>query len=203
MSDLLRRTLAHAVEIETVLAGGLWKTHADPSQVENAIINLAVNARDAMDEKGKLTIETANSYLDEAYAAAHPEVKAGQYAMIAVTDTGAGMSPDIMAQAFEPFFTTKPAAKGTARAQPGVRLRQAIRRSRQNLFGAPRRHDDQDLSSPFSRFGRSGAADKGGRQERCPGNQNRPARGGRRPRACFDGRHAAGTRLHGHRGRQR
>jgi len=113
MSDLLRRTLGHAVEIETVLAGGLWKTHADPSQVENAIINLAVNARDAMDEKGKLTIETANCYLDEAYAAAHPEVKAGQYVMIAVTDTGAGMPPDIMAKAFEPFFTTKPAAKGT------------------------------------------------------------------------------------------
>ncbi|MDX8442190.1 CHASE3 domain-containing protein [Mesorhizobium australafricanum] len=113
MSDLLRRTLGHAIEIETVLAGGLWKTHADPSQVENAIINLAVNARDAMEEKGKLTIETANCYLDEAYTAAHPEVKAGQYVMIAVTDTGAGMPADIMAKAFEPFFTTKPAAKGT------------------------------------------------------------------------------------------
>ncbi len=113
MSDLLRRTLGHAIEIETVLAGGLWKTHADPSQVENAIINLAVNARDAMDEKGKLTIETANGYLDEAYATAHPEVKAGQYVMIAVTDTGAGMPPDVMARAFEPFFTTKPLSKGT------------------------------------------------------------------------------------------
>ncbi|TGV74125.1 response regulator, partial [Mesorhizobium sp. M00.F.Ca.ET.149.01.1.1] len=90
-----------------------WKTHADPSQVENAIINLAVNARDAMDDKGKLTIETANCHLDEAYAAAHPDVKAGQYVMIAVTDTGAGMSSDIIAKAFEPFFTTKPAAKGT------------------------------------------------------------------------------------------
>ncbi|RUW33027.1 response regulator, partial [Mesorhizobium sp. M2A.F.Ca.ET.015.02.1.1] len=113
MSNLLRRTLGHAIEIETVLAGGLWKTHADPSQVENAIINLAVNARDAMDEEGKLTIETANCHLDEAYAAAHPEVKAGQYVMIAVTDTGAGMAADIMAKAFEPFFTTKPATKGT------------------------------------------------------------------------------------------
>ncbi|PBC07253.1 histidine kinase [Mesorhizobium sp. WSM3859] len=113
MSDLLRRTLGHAIEIETVLAGGLWKTHADPSQLENAIINLAVNARDAMDEEGKLTIETANCHLDEAYAAAHPEVKAGQYVMIAVTDTGAGMPVDIMTKAFEPFFTTKPAAKGT------------------------------------------------------------------------------------------
>ncbi|RUX08109.1 response regulator, partial [Mesorhizobium sp. M2A.F.Ca.ET.037.01.1.1] len=113
MSNLLRRTLGHAIEIETVLAGGLWKTHADPSQVENAFINLAVNARDAMDEEGKLTIETANCHLDEAYAAAHPEVKAGQYVMIAVTDTGAGMAADIMAKAFEPFFTTKPATKGT------------------------------------------------------------------------------------------
>ncbi|RWD69577.1 response regulator, partial [Mesorhizobium sp.] len=113
MSNLLRRTLGHAIEIETVLAGGLWKTHADPNQVENAIINLAVNARDAMDEEGKLTIETANCHLDEAYAAAHPEVKAGQYVMIAVTDTGAGMAADIMAKAFEPFFTTKPATKGT------------------------------------------------------------------------------------------
>ncbi|RWL42106.1 MAG: response regulator [Mesorhizobium sp.] len=113
MSDLLRRTLGHAIEIETVLAGGLWKTHADPTQLENAIINLAVNARDAMDEEGKLTIETANCHLDEAYAAAHPQVKAGQYVMIAVTDTGSGMPADIMAKAFEPFFTTKPAAKGT------------------------------------------------------------------------------------------
>ncbi|MGX8008142.1 CHASE3 domain-containing protein [Mesorhizobium sp. ORM8.1] len=113
MSDLLRRTLGQGIEIETVLAGGLWKTHADPSQVENALINLAVNARDAMDEKGKLTIETANCYLDEAYAAAHPEVKAGQYVMIAVTDTGAGMPPDVIARAFEPFFTTKPLTKGT------------------------------------------------------------------------------------------
>ncbi|MEZ2329987.1 CHASE3 domain-containing protein [Mesorhizobium sp. RCC_202] len=113
MSDLLRRTLGQAIEIETVLAGGLWKTHADPSQVENAVINLAVNARDAMDEKGKLTIETANCYLDEAYAADHPEVKAGQYVMIAVTDTGTGMPPDVIARAFEPFFTTKPLTKGT------------------------------------------------------------------------------------------
>ncbi|TPN82052.1 response regulator [Mesorhizobium sp. CU2] len=113
MSDLLRRTLGQAIDIETVLAGGLWKTHADPSQVENAVLNLAVNARDAIGEKGKLTIETANGYLDEAYAATHPEVKAGQYVMIAVTDTGTGMTPDVIARAFEPFFTTKPINKGT------------------------------------------------------------------------------------------
>jgi CheY-like chemotaxis protein len=113
MSDLLRRSLGETIRIETVLAGGLWKTHADPSQIENAILNLAVNARDAMGEEGKLTIETANSHLDDGYAAAHDEVVAGQYVMIAVSDTGSGMSPDVIAKAFEPFFTTKPVNKGT------------------------------------------------------------------------------------------
>jgi CheY-like chemotaxis protein len=113
MSDLLRRALGETIRIETVLAGGLWKTHADPSQLENAILNLAVNARDAMDDNGKLTIETANSHLDDGYAATHPEVKAGQYVMIAVSDTGTGMPADVMERAFEPFFTTKPVNKGT------------------------------------------------------------------------------------------
>lgn len=113
MSDLLRRALGETIRIETVLAGGLWKTHADPSQIENAILNLAVNARDAMDDNGKLTIETANSHLDDGYAATHPEVKAGQYVMIAVSDTGTGMPADVMERAFEPFFTTKPVNKGT------------------------------------------------------------------------------------------
>ncbi|MES0007484.1 CHASE3 domain-containing protein [Mesorhizobium sp. M0062] len=113
MSDLLRRALGETLRIETVLAGGLWKTHADPSQLENAILNLAVNARDAMGEDGKMTIETANSHLDEGYAATNAEVKAGQYVMIAVSDTGAGMPADVMERAFEPFFTTKPVDKGT------------------------------------------------------------------------------------------
>lgn len=113
MSDLIRRALGETIRIETVLAGGLWKTHADPSQIENAVLNLAVNARDAMGDDGKLTIETANSHLDESYAAAHAEVAAGQYVMIAVSDTGSGMTPDVMAKAFEPFFTTKAVNKGT------------------------------------------------------------------------------------------
>ncbi|WP_214469740.1 CHASE3 domain-containing protein [Mesorhizobium sp. dw_380] len=113
MSDLLRRVLGEGIRIETVLAGGLWKTHADPSQIENAILNLAVNARDAMGEDGKLTVETANSHLDDSYATTHPEVTAGQYVMIAVSDTGEGMPADVMAKAFEPFFTTKPVNKGT------------------------------------------------------------------------------------------
>jgi CheY-like chemotaxis protein len=113
MSEMLRRTLGETISVETVLAGGLWRTHADPSQVENAILNLAVNARDAMPEGGSLTIETANCHLDDGYAASHAEVTAGQYVMIAVTDTGAGMTPDVLAKAFEPFFTTKPVSKGT------------------------------------------------------------------------------------------
>ncbi|HEX6011017.1 MAG TPA: response regulator, partial [Geminicoccaceae bacterium] len=113
MSDLLSRTLGEHVEIETVLGGALWLTLADPNQLENALLNLAVNARDAMPEGGKLTIETANAHLNELYAADNAEVVAGQYVQIAVSDTGAGMSRAVMAQAFEPFFTTKDAGHGT------------------------------------------------------------------------------------------
>jgi signal transduction histidine kinase len=113
MSDMLGRTLGEPIRIETVLAGGLWRTHADQSQLENAVLNLAVNARDAMPDGGKLTIETANCHLDDLYASQHAEVPAGQYVMVAVTDTGTGMPPEIVAKAFDPFFTTKPVDKGT------------------------------------------------------------------------------------------
>jgi CheY-like chemotaxis protein len=114
VSELLRRTLGEAIALEAVLAGGLWPTFADGNQLENAILNLGVNARDAMPSGGKLTIETANSYLDDAYVDAIAEpVTAGQYVMIAVTDTGVGMSRSALERAFEPFFTTKEAGKGT------------------------------------------------------------------------------------------
>jgi signal transduction histidine kinase/CheY-like chemotaxis protein/CHASE3 domain sensor protein len=113
MTDLLRRTLGESIDVECVIAGGLWNTLIDPSQVENAILNLAINARDAMREGGKLTIEVANAFLDDAYALQHTEVVAGQYVMAAVSDTGSGMSPDTIARAFEPFFTTKPEGRGT------------------------------------------------------------------------------------------
>ncbi len=113
MSELLRRTLGENIHMETVLSGGLWKTHADPGEIENAILNLCVNARDAMPEGGKLTIETANCFLDDAYASDHPEVPAGQYVLVAVSDTGTGMTKETILRAFDPFFTTKPTGKGT------------------------------------------------------------------------------------------
>ncbi|MGE0750011.1 MAG: ATP-binding protein [Variibacter sp.] len=112
MSDLLRRSLGETIQFETVLAAGLWRTVADPNQLESALLNLAVNARDAMGEGGKLTIETANTYLDEAYAE-RADVNAGQYVMFAVTDTGTGMSAEVRGKAFEPFFTTKSSGVGT------------------------------------------------------------------------------------------
>jgi len=113
MSELLHRTLGEAIRLETVLAGGLWRVHVDPSALENSLLNLAVNARDAMTEGGRITIETANAHLDDAYVRANPVAEAGQYVMIAVTDSGSGMLPEVVAKAFDPFFTTKAAGKGT------------------------------------------------------------------------------------------
>jgi len=113
LSELMRRTLTEAVQIEIVLGGGIWKTFVDGNQLESVLLNLAVNARDAMPDGGKLTIETANASLDYDYAAHHPGIPAGQYVLIAVTDTGIGMSAETIAQAFEPFFTTKPVGMGT------------------------------------------------------------------------------------------
>lgn len=112
MSAMLRHALPD-VQPETILAGGLWRTFADPNQLENVILNLAVNARDAMAGGGRLTIETANCHLDERYAAGHMGVPAGQYVMIAVSDTGSGMAEDVIAKAFDPFFTTKAVGRGT------------------------------------------------------------------------------------------
>src|SRR6185295_3826828 len=113
MEEVLRRTIPESIRMEFVRAGGLWSIHADPNGLESAIVNLAVNARDAMPDGGKLTIETANAYLDDPYAVAHAEVAAGQYVLIAITDTGHGMTPEVSARAFEPFFTTKTVGAGT------------------------------------------------------------------------------------------
>lgn len=113
MDDLLRRALGEAIEIESVVAGGLWNTAVDPHQLENVILNLAINARDAMPDGGKLTLELSNATLDDDYVLALPDVPAGQYVMLAVTDTGTGMSPDVMERAFDPFFSTKREGEGT------------------------------------------------------------------------------------------
>jgi len=123
MDPLLRRTLGTGIEIETVLAGGLWSAVADQAQLESALVNLCLNARDAMPQGGALTIETANVRLDESYALQESEVRPGAYVMLAVTDTGTGMAPDVMLRAFEPFFSTKgTAAKSMAGGGTGLGL---------------------------------------------------------------------------------
>ena len=114
MEDLIGRTLGPAITLEMLLAGDLWPTLCDPNQLESAILNLAINARDAMPDGGRLTIETANVDLDDGYARSQGgEVRPGQYVAIVATDTGVGMSSDIVARAFDPFFTTKPIGQGT------------------------------------------------------------------------------------------
>jgi PAS domain S-box-containing protein len=113
MSELLRRSLGESVSIETVLAGGLWSAFVDPNQVESALLNLAVNARDAMRQGGTLTIETGNTFLNDDYARRHNEVTPGDYVFIAVSDTGTGMTHEVLEHAFEPFYTTKEVGHGS------------------------------------------------------------------------------------------
>jgi signal transduction histidine kinase len=113
MSEVLTRTVGESVKIETVLAAGLWPAFADPGHVDNAIVNLVVNARDAMPDGGHITIETANAWLSEHYVAQFGDVAPGQYVLLSVTDTGLGIPPHILPRVFEPFFTTKDVGKGT------------------------------------------------------------------------------------------
>lgn len=113
MDDLLRRALGETIEIETIVAGGLWNTMVDPNQLENVILNLAINARDAMPDGGRLTLELGNAMLDDRYVASQPDVPAGQYVLLAVSDTGKGMMQEVIERAFDPFFTTKREGAGT------------------------------------------------------------------------------------------
>ncbi len=113
MSELMRHSLGATVALETVLAAGLWRARCDPHQLEIALLNLIINARDAMPGGGRLTVETANATFDEAYAVRNDQVAPGDYVMIAISDTGAGMSREVAARAFEPFFTTKEVGQGT------------------------------------------------------------------------------------------
>ncbi|KZB98977.1 Blue-light-activated protein [Methylobacterium radiotolerans] len=112
MEELIRRTVGPAIAVEAVGASGLWPALVDPPQLENALLNLCINARDAMPEGGRITVETANKWLDE-HAARKHDIPPGQYLSLCVTDTGTGMSPDVVAKAFDPFFTTKPMGQGT------------------------------------------------------------------------------------------
>ena len=118
VSELLHRTLGETIKIETVLAGGLWPTFADANQVENALINLCVNARDAMPSGGKLTIETANASLDEAYAIQFGDVTPGQYVLLSVTDTGTGIPPGIFRKSLSRFSPPSGAERGPGSASP-------------------------------------------------------------------------------------
>ncbi len=113
MTGLLQRSVGESIQVETVLAAGLWRTWADANQVESALLNLAINARDAMPNGGLLRVETGNAVLDETFPATDMDILPGQYVMLRVTDTGVGMPPDVLERAFEPFFTTKPIGQGT------------------------------------------------------------------------------------------
>jgi PAS domain S-box-containing protein len=120
MEDLLKRTLGEHIELRCVLDADLWTALTDANQIESAVLNLAINARDAMPSGGQLTIETKNIQLDEAYASLHEEVKPGDYVAIIVSDTGVGMSPEVLAKAVDPFFTTKPPGQGTGLGLSGI-----------------------------------------------------------------------------------
>src|ERR1700722_2217681 len=165
--ELLRRMVGETIALETVLSGGLWVTQADVNQLENAILNLVLNARDAMPNGGKVTIETTNAHLDDSYVRKLAEpVKAGQYVMISVSDTGTGMDASTLERAFEPFFTTKGVGKGA-----GLGLSQVygfVRQSSGHLAiyselgeGAtvkiylPRYHGEEDLAEESNKSGDS------------------------------------------------
>ena len=170
MSDLLARALGEQVQVETVLAAGLWRINADVSQLENAVLNLAVNGRDAMPNGGRLTVETANTFVSEEYADEH-SMSPGQYVMIAVTDTGTGMSSDTLAKAFDPFFTTKEVGKGS-----GLGLSQVFGFVRQSgghvkIYSEPGHGTTVKLYLPRH----YGEAEASGISSECP----EPARGAR------------------------
>ena len=142
LEDLIGRTVGPGVDVEVVEASGLWATLVDPNQLENSVLNLCINARDAMPDGGKLTIETSNKWIDERAARQH-DLPVGQYVSVCVTDTGTGMPPDVIGKAFDPFFTTKPIGEGT-----GLGLSMVYGFARQsggqvqNLFRTRSGHDD-------------------------------------------------------------
>lgn len=171
LEELVRRTVGPNVEVEVVGASGLWPTLVDPNQLENAVLNLCINARDAMPDGGKLTIETANKWIDERAARRH-DLPVGQYISVCVTDTGVGMTPEVIAKAFDPFFTTKPIGEGTglglsmiygfARQSGGqVRIYSEVRQGTTMCLYLPRHTDDTPLDEEGELPKRSDASGDG------------------------------------------
>ncbi|RYF73348.1 MAG: response regulator, partial [Comamonadaceae bacterium] len=163
MEDLLRRTMGENIGIELVLAGGLWTTLCDANQLESAILNLCINARDAMPDGGMLTVETSNASLDDSYIGQTRDLKAGQYVCVSVTDTGTGMTPDVLSKAFDPFFTTKPIGQGTGlglsmiygfakQSQGHVRLYSEPGRGTSAKLYLPRHHGEATAVPPPPRI---------------------------------------------------
>jgi hypothetical protein len=162
MEELIRRTIGPQIELEVVGAAGLWPTLIDPGQLENALLNLCINARDAMPDGGRITIETANKWLDRPTAAKH-EIPEGQYLSICVSDTGGGMPPEVVARVFEPFFTTKPIGQGTglglsmihgfAKQSGGqVRIYSAVGQGTTVCLYMPRHYGDADVDDAMPRL---------------------------------------------------
>ena len=189
MSDLTRRTLGAQIAIETVLAGGLWRTRCDANQLEVALLNLVINGRDAMPEGGKLTIESANAHLDQAYADRHEEVAPGQYVMVAVTDTGTGMSKQIIERAFDPFFTTKAPGEGTGLGlsmvygfvkQSGghIKIYSEPRHGTSIKIYLPRLADEHETTAPTERVRRDSSAGASRGALHRPGGRGRAGRAG-------------------------
>ena len=154
--DLIQKSVGEAVQVELRLSQALWPIWADGNQVESALLNLAINARDAMPDGGRLTVETSNTHLDAAYVGSEPGLQPGDYVMLAVTDTGIGMSPDVLTRAFEPFFTTKPVGQGTglglsqlygfARQSGGhVRIESEVGRGTSVKLYLPRHHGVEEM----------------------------------------------------------
>ena len=171
MEDLIRRTVGPAITVEFVGAGGLWKTLVDPPQLENALLNLSINARDAMPEGGRLTIETGNRWLDQR-AARERELNPGQYVSLCVRDTGCGMPADIIARAFDPFFTTKPIGMGTglglsmiygfAKQTGGtVRIYSEVGQGTMVCLYLPRHHGGDDLDEELVAEARTRSSGQG------------------------------------------